>query len=115
MRHPRQSLGEFFRLIDNYLAVIQHIRNNNEKLRKKDFPIGILILKSDLLIKHNITEHEVLKRIQRLIGFLKIKFSNVNYFFISSFGVDFEQRASPKLNPFGLVDPIVWSLKFLRM
>lgn len=84
-------------MLDEIINLIRYAKNEIGQSLKG---ISILILKSEMLDKHNISREDVLQKLTKLISFCELICSNFSYFFIRSRG-----------NSVNVSESFVWSLR----
>jgi len=92
------------------LTIMQESKNIgfNKRIR---FPVALLFLKADLLEKKNLDEQSICEYFRKLIGFCKTNCNNFKYFFVSSTGTEnLEEGNLAKMQPQGIMEPVVWSI-----
>ena len=79
-------------------------------------PICLIVMKSDLLRLKNLSENDVLERIQNLINVCKARCQSFNIFFVSSVGKLGLNESPPEvLLPRNVTEPIIWTIRNVRM
>jgi len=80
--------------------------------KKLRIPVGILVLKSDLLSKKDIDKKVVLSALDRLLSLCNKRCHIVEIFFVSSVGKIGAEGEPPKnLSPIKVTEPMTWGLR----
>lgn len=78
---------------------------------KIKFPVAIVFMKSDLL-SAKISQEGVLRQFDRLMNFCNKTCVHFKPFFVSSIGkIEFKEGTTNYLNPYGVIEPIVWLMR----
>jgi len=78
-------------------------------------PVGLLILKSDLIRRAELSDQDVLLRLNRLVDVCRQRCRHFQAFFVSAIGMSDNPLGPPStLQPIDVVEPMVWALRQVR-